>query len=48
MANMYIHIPFCLGKCDYCSFNSFAGMESLFHRYVAAVKKELRFAWSKL
>ncbi len=41
MACMYIHIPFCLGKCDYCSFNSYGGMAGLYHRYVEAVKKEL-------
>ncbi len=41
MACMYIHIPFCLGKCAYCSFNSYAGMEGLYPRYVEAVKKEL-------
>lgn len=41
MASLYIHIPFCLGKCEYCSFNSHAGMESLFPRYVAALKKEI-------
>ncbi len=41
MACMYIHIPFCLGKCNYCSFNSYGGMEGLYIRYVEAVKKEL-------
>ncbi len=40
MSYLYIHIPFCLSKCSYCSFNSYAGMESSFHRYLQALKKE--------
>ena len=40
MSCLYIHIPFCLQKCAYCSFVSFAGREELFDRYVAALCRE--------
>jgi oxygen-independent coproporphyrinogen III oxidase len=37
---LYIHIPFCLQKCRYCDFASYAGCASLMHPYVDAVLKE--------
>jgi oxygen-independent coproporphyrinogen III oxidase len=42
MAHLYIHIPFCLSKCDYCSFVSYPGMNHLFDRYIKALEKEMR------
>src|SRR3990172_6249619 len=38
---IYIHVPFCRAKCAYCDFNSYARMESLGGRYVAALCAEL-------
>jgi len=38
---IYIHVPFCIGKCGYCDFNSYSGMEEIFDEYVEALKKEI-------
>lgn len=39
----YIHIPFCLSKCPYCAFNSFAGQTSeLIDEYVAVLASQIR------
>lgn len=46
MTAVYIHIPFCLSKCPYCSFSSFACDKKLFQPYVNAVKKDLT-GWRK-
>ena len=40
-AGMYIHIPFCIAKCSYCDFLSFAGMEHLYDRYVHELVNEI-------
>jgi oxygen-independent coproporphyrinogen-3 oxidase len=37
---IYIHIPFCIKKCSYCDFNSYAGIEGIINEYVEAIKKE--------
>lgn len=33
----YVHIPFCLSKCHYCDFNSYAGFDHLHDTYVSAL-----------
>lgn len=38
---LYLHIPFCLRKCPYCSFFSLAGRSDLHNRYIAAIKKQI-------
>lgn len=41
MQGLYIHIPFCVSKCVYCDFASFAGIRNLRSAYLKALKKEL-------
>lgn len=41
MTSLYLHIPFCLSKCRYCSFQSIAAGERLFAPYVTALILEL-------
>jgi oxygen-independent coproporphyrinogen-3 oxidase len=40
-AGLYIHIPFCLSKCGYCSFYSIKSID-LIPDYIAALKKEMK------
>lgn len=40
-AAIYVHIPFCLAKCRYCTFNSYAGLHHLHERYVGALVREI-------
>ena len=47
LMQLYIHIPFCVKKCAYCDFLSFAADEKTQEAYVAALKKELEFYGSK-
>ncbi len=41
MQGLYIHIPFCVSKCVYCDFASFAGIRRLRNPYLEALKREL-------
>ena len=41
-AGLYIHIPFCGGKCPYCDFYSARADEELMDRYVSAVCREIK------
>ncbi len=38
---IYVHIPFCKKKCDYCDFVSFSNKEEMIEKYVDCLIKEI-------
>ncbi len=40
--SLYIHIPFCAKKCNYCDFTSYAGLDHFTAPYISALKQELK------
>jgi oxygen-independent coproporphyrinogen-3 oxidase len=41
-AGIYLHIPFCKAKCNYCDFYSVAGQEALIPSFVNALIQEIK------
>ena len=41
-AGLYIHVPFCLSKCAYCSFYSIAA-PNLIPEFIKALLREMAF-----
>jgi len=39
--SLYVHVPFCARKCDYCAFYSEASNGDVVNRYVEALRREL-------
>ncbi len=53
MLSLYIHIPFCVSKCAYCSFNSmpifqWENYELLITQYIESLKKEINHYAEKI
>jgi len=38
---LYLHIPFCVHRCAYCDFNTYAGQDALIPAYVDALIREI-------
>ena len=45
---LYLHIPFCRSKCDYCDFYSLAGRDDLFEKYTQRIIASIRSWGEKL
>ena len=41
VTSLYVHVPFCAHKCEYCAFYSEASSGELINRYVAGLVREL-------
>ena len=48
VASLYIHVPFCAQKCEYCAFYSEASSGELINRYVGALVRELEIVAGEL
>ena len=46
--SLYVHVPFCAKKCEYCAFYSEASSGELIERYVGALERELEVAAPRL
>ena len=45
---LYIHIPFCAHKCDYCDFVSFSNKEDIIDKYINALLYAGHIIYKKL
>jgi len=45
---LYVHVPFCAQKCDYCAFYSASADGALVNRYVSALTRELELRSSSV
>ena len=45
---IYVHIPFCVQKCFYCDFISFANKKEIIKNYIEALKKEIEYVGASI
>ena len=45
---VYVHIPFCLSKCNYCDFNTYEGIEALMPSFADALRSEINLWGARL
>lgn len=45
---IYVHIPFCKKKCEYCDFISYAGKENIIEKYVNSLIKNIEYTKAKM
>jgi oxygen-independent coproporphyrinogen-3 oxidase len=43
---VYLHVPFCRSRCDYCAFATWTDRHHLTERYLAAVRRDIEQAFS--
>ena len=48
LLSIYLHIPFCVHRCAYCDFNTYAGQEDSIPAYVDALLREINYIGSRL
>ena len=48
VTSLYLHVPFCAHKCEYCAFYSAVPKEDLVSRYVNALVRELELVANEL
>ena len=41
--SIYIHVPFCIHRCGYCDFNTYAGQQELIPAYTRALYTEIKY-----